>query len=384
MLRPPRPTPRRWRWASVQGVTELFPVSISRPQRALHIPALVSGGWAQDLSIAAGLAVSGLHRRPAHGHGHRHDHLLLAGLAADHRRVPHLDPGPPSRPWRQRLSWMIILATIPVGIVGALLQHTVQRTLAKPVITAVFLTVNGLILFGGERLRRRQGRRPGWPRPTTATSTRPLTGLARFLRRDPRYGGIHERSRRRGTAAASVARRPGSTPDLPGPRLDETRIDAPPGRRAAGRGVPRGRWCRSRAAGTGRAAAAPGPPRGAGTPGPARPGRGTRLRRRASGPPAAGGRGGRPPTSGWSSWARAGLFLGTLQILALLPGSAGTASSWSAACSVPAPAGRGPALVPAVRAGHLRRRGAQAARPDAARRGRHPRPGPGGQLRLRH
>jgi len=47
----------------------------------------------------------------------------------------------------QKLAWMIVLATIPVGIVGALLQHTVQDTFAKPVLTAVFLAVNGLILF---------------------------------------------------------------------------------------------------------------------------------------------------------------------------------------------------------------------------------------------
>src|SRR5208283_1435644 len=57
-----------------------------------------------------------------------------------HRRIETAD---------QKLAWMIIFATIPVGIVGALLQHTVQDTFAKPVLTAIFLAVNGLILLAG-------------------------------------------------------------------------------------------------------------------------------------------------------------------------------------------------------------------------------------------
>jgi len=48
-----------------------------------------------------------------------------------------------------------------------LLQHTVQDTFAKPVLTAVFLAVNGLILFGGERLRRRELAATARPRPVT-------------------------------------------------------------------------------------------------------------------------------------------------------------------------------------------------------------------------
>jgi undecaprenyl-diphosphatase len=50
---------------------------------------------------------------------------------------------------------MIILATIPVGIAGLALEHLFRVAFSKPVPTAVFLTVNGLILLGGERLRRR-------------------------------------------------------------------------------------------------------------------------------------------------------------------------------------------------------------------------------------
>ena len=55
----------------------------------------------------------------------------------------------------QTLAWMIILATIPVGIAGLLLEHTFRTIFSRPLLTASFLFVNGLILLAGERARRR-------------------------------------------------------------------------------------------------------------------------------------------------------------------------------------------------------------------------------------
>jgi undecaprenyl-diphosphatase len=55
----------------------------------------------------------------------------------------------------ERLAWLIIAATIPVGILGVLLEHPVRVALAKPLAASIFLVVNGFILLGGERLRRR-------------------------------------------------------------------------------------------------------------------------------------------------------------------------------------------------------------------------------------
>jgi undecaprenyl-diphosphatase len=55
----------------------------------------------------------------------------------------------------ERLAWMIIVATIPVGIAGLALEHAFRTVLGRPVPAAVFLTLNGLILYGAERLRRR-------------------------------------------------------------------------------------------------------------------------------------------------------------------------------------------------------------------------------------
>jgi undecaprenyl-diphosphatase len=55
----------------------------------------------------------------------------------------------------ERLAWLIILATIPVGILGLLLEHPVRVALAKPLAASIFLIVNGLMLLGAERFRRR-------------------------------------------------------------------------------------------------------------------------------------------------------------------------------------------------------------------------------------
>ncbi len=55
----------------------------------------------------------------------------------------------------ERLAWLIICATIPVGILGVVLEHPVRVALAKPLSAAIFLVINGLILLAAERFRRR-------------------------------------------------------------------------------------------------------------------------------------------------------------------------------------------------------------------------------------
>lgn len=46
----------------------------------------------------------------------------------------------------ERLAWLIIIATIPVGIAGLAFEHAFRVLFAKPVAAGVFLTINGLIL----------------------------------------------------------------------------------------------------------------------------------------------------------------------------------------------------------------------------------------------
>jgi undecaprenyl-diphosphatase len=55
----------------------------------------------------------------------------------------------------ERLAWLIVVASIPVGILGVALEHPARVATAKPLIAAIFLVVNGFILLGAERLRRR-------------------------------------------------------------------------------------------------------------------------------------------------------------------------------------------------------------------------------------
>ncbi len=54
----------------------------------------------------------------------------------------------------ERLAWLIVIATIPVGITGLALEHVFRTVFAKPLAASVFLFVNGLILLAGERVRR--------------------------------------------------------------------------------------------------------------------------------------------------------------------------------------------------------------------------------------
>jgi undecaprenyl-diphosphatase len=55
----------------------------------------------------------------------------------------------------ERLAWLIIAASVPAGILALALQHPLQTLTAKPKVAAMFLMVNGLILFAAERFRRR-------------------------------------------------------------------------------------------------------------------------------------------------------------------------------------------------------------------------------------
>ncbi len=55
----------------------------------------------------------------------------------------------------ERLAWLILIACIPTGILGVALEHVARTATAKPEVAAIFLIINGLILFAAERLRQR-------------------------------------------------------------------------------------------------------------------------------------------------------------------------------------------------------------------------------------
>jgi undecaprenyl-diphosphatase len=149
----------------IQGVTELFPLS-SLGHNVL-IPALVGGRWAKDLNVSTPESpylafIVGMHVATAIAMIIYFWRDWLRLITAFFASVGHVvRPAPGTNRWEpqttdQKLSWMIVWATIPVGIAGLFLEHAFRVYLAKPVLTAVFLAVNGVILFAGERLRKRQ------------------------------------------------------------------------------------------------------------------------------------------------------------------------------------------------------------------------------------
>jgi len=54
-----------------------------------------------------------------------------------------------------KLGWLLVVGTIPAGILGLTLEHSLRRVFASPTSAAIFLMCNGLVLYGAEQLRRR-------------------------------------------------------------------------------------------------------------------------------------------------------------------------------------------------------------------------------------
>jgi undecaprenyl-diphosphatase len=55
----------------------------------------------------------------------------------------------------ERLAWLIIIASLPAGVLGLIFEKQLRTITAKPEVAAIFLMVNGLLLFGFERFRKR-------------------------------------------------------------------------------------------------------------------------------------------------------------------------------------------------------------------------------------
>ncbi|MCX3058284.1 undecaprenyl-diphosphate phosphatase [Streptomyces beihaiensis] len=137
----------------LQGVTELFPVSSLG--HSILIPALLGGHWKHDLDVSADDSLYlnelvGLHLATALAlvaFFWRDWIRVIRGLSTSitQRRIQTVD---------QRLAWLIITACIPVGIAGVALDHVFRTTLGRPVPTAVFLALNGIVLYVTEKLRR--------------------------------------------------------------------------------------------------------------------------------------------------------------------------------------------------------------------------------------
>ncbi|GAC1391825.1 MAG: undecaprenyl-diphosphate phosphatase [Candidatus Saccharimonadales bacterium] len=55
-----------------------------------------------------------------------------------------------------RLGWLLVTATIPAGILGLLLEHSLRSIFASAQIAAFFLIINGIILLVAEKMRTRK------------------------------------------------------------------------------------------------------------------------------------------------------------------------------------------------------------------------------------
>lgn len=55
----------------------------------------------------------------------------------------------------ERLAWLLIVATIPAGIVGLAGESLLRHLFAKPLPSAIFLTLNGVVLLFGEKFRKK-------------------------------------------------------------------------------------------------------------------------------------------------------------------------------------------------------------------------------------
>ncbi|OXR45186.1 Undecaprenyl-diphosphatase [Nocardia cerradoensis] len=141
---------------AVQGFTELFP--ISSLGHSVLVAAWLGGRWGAlpgrggTESAATYLAfVVALHVATAVALViyYWRDWCAIAAGFVEMVRTRRLDTVP------QRLAWLIVIATVPVAILGPLLEHPLHDVFAAPLCAAAFLTVNGVVLVVGEGLRRR-------------------------------------------------------------------------------------------------------------------------------------------------------------------------------------------------------------------------------------
>jgi len=180
------------------------------------IPALIGGSWATDLNVAKPESpylafIVGMHVATAIAlliYFWRDWVRIIRGFFTSlghwqgwHPRVATRD---------ERLAWMIILATIPVGLVGLVAEHAFRVLFGKPILAGVFLIVNGVILYCGEKFRPRASvqadREVAAQRAGTLTATGP--------------GGVPP-------GAAPAAAHPGPAPGVPGPGQLEDGQQAP-------------------------------------------------------------------------------------------------------------------------------------------------------------
>ncbi|MBV8344009.1 MAG: undecaprenyl-diphosphate phosphatase [Candidatus Eremiobacteraeota bacterium] len=142
--------------ALLQGVSELFPVSSLG--HTILVPAVL--GWhnldRSSVSFLAFVVVLHLGTALALVVFYRAEwYAIVRALVASVVR------GRLSADRDERIGWRLVVATIPVGLLGLIFEAPVRRLFGSPAPAAFFLMINGLVMFAGEALRRHQRRSAG-------------------------------------------------------------------------------------------------------------------------------------------------------------------------------------------------------------------------------
>ena len=135
--------------ALLQGVTELFPIS-SLGHTVLLTALLGWGDLETSPSFLPFLVLFHLGTATAlFIYFWRDWFAIIRGFVVT-AAAGRLDAEP-----NGRLAWLLIVGTIPAGLIGLFLETPLKRLFANPLVAAVFLIVNGVVLLVGERARRR-------------------------------------------------------------------------------------------------------------------------------------------------------------------------------------------------------------------------------------
>ena len=141
--------------ALLQGVTELFP--ISSLGHTVILPGLLGWGNLQTDTSCGGQScflpfITSLHLGTSIA-------LLIYfwrdWLQVGQTLVVSIKDCDVKRGGASWVSWLIIIGSIPAGLIGVFLETPLKHAFGSPLLAATFLIVNGSILFAGEQLRRR-------------------------------------------------------------------------------------------------------------------------------------------------------------------------------------------------------------------------------------
>jgi undecaprenyl-diphosphatase len=142
--------PRAIILGALQGVTELFP--ISSLGHAVILPQLF--GWnihQNDKYFITFLVATHLATALVLLGFFWHDWVrIVRGIGRSLR-----DRGIAPEDADAKLGWLLVVGTIPAGILGLLLESKLRSVFASAQSAAFFLTINGVLLLAAERLRRR-------------------------------------------------------------------------------------------------------------------------------------------------------------------------------------------------------------------------------------